>query len=198
MFGKYPGRNTLYFTSDGQAFFEENDANGQAANLKRKNKDASVTSITRNDVAIVDAALANNQGGGNNIPLDPSAPAAPATNQETKDPATSGNNIPLDPPAPVVTTSPLDLAKLALEGKQADLQRLVDEKGKAVEKMAKLKEEQATFTDATHTNKKKAQETKILAMQVFADSMDKKIETAQADVDAAQAAVAALEPKEGE
>src|SRR3569833_2204394 len=47
IFAKYSGQDTLYFTSDGQAFFENNPASNHGKTLGDKN----VVSVNRADVA---------------------------------------------------------------------------------------------------------------------------------------------------
>lgn len=169
VFGRKQDLDKLYVTSDEQVFMSENDGVGQARNLAAAGKDGEILVMTR--------SMCDRKVGELNTETEVK-PEEPK--EETK----------------LVVLTPLLEAQqkhidalAALEGKKAALEAT---KGK----LAAAETEKEGFTEATHTNKRKATDTKIEASKSKIAELEAEVATAADEAAKAEAAVAALEAEE--
>lgn len=95
LFGKHPNQDKIFVTSDGQMFFNQNDADGQAGNLKHAGKSDAVTTVTRGMIELrekLEALKADITATGDET-IQPDPEAGKTTGDETKLPETAQETV---------------------------------------------------------------------------------------------------------
>lgn len=167
-FERKADREKVYVTSDGSVFAAENDAVGQAHNLKRAGKSDAVVAISRADLEALEGATS--AGGGNDD----------ISNTDDNGSVTTQLTV-------------LELAQI----QATNARRKVAEAQKALEaaaaKLEAAKNEHATLPPTAHANKVKAVAAKLTKAETAVTTMTADVASAEAEAVAAEAKVTELE-----